>query len=271
MSSRSDIVAYQESLKRLMFGQGRHFTDLALHFGVSLSTAKRLLNGDDLSFEKVFDLCDWLGISFRQLVEMTSRATVQWQYLTLEQESFLAKRPGHFRFLRLLQRGQRIADIAREHRLSEGTVEAYLADFEAYGFLARQGKRAGSALRLLVPARVDWIERGPMWRTYFKRMVDAFTGHFFDGDREEKSQFIEYGQRLLSKESYRRFTKELDELYKKYVIVSEMEERGSKAETLLPMTCLVMVDQYRGDWMSDVPLDKKGALQDVVWVNRSPY
>jgi len=54
---------------------------------------------------------------------------------------------------------------------------------------------------------------------------------------------MEFGHRKLTPDSFNAFKKEIDDLYKKYVITSELEVVKFPNQKLVDMGCLLLVDQ----------------------------
>lgn len=247
-----EIRRFQETIKKMMFGRGYHYEDLAKALEISLSTAKRLLSSDDLSFERVLQICNWLDIDFYKVVEMTKQTKIEWQYLSREQEEFLAANPGHYRILKLLLRGESPAALRKRLSLAHSKMAAFLADLETYALISVKQMDAEFFVKPLVAQRFDWIDQGPLWRAFFKQSVTGFIDKYFAPDRTEKDRHIEYGQRQLSSASYKKFKLEIEDLYKKYAAISEFEVETISKARLVPMTCVILIDKFWNDWLDQI-------------------
>lgn len=256
-SSKAEIRKFQRALKTLVFGKGLHYQDLAEALDVSISTAKRLLNRDDLSLDIVIRICQWLQVDFYKLVEMTRKKTIEWEYFTREQEEFLADHLAHYKFLRMLLRGLTPAHIMKEEGIGEKRVRALLLDLERIGLVNADQATTDDLDRPIttcIGPRPDFIEYGPLWQTYFRDMAARFIDNYFSTAHTRKHHQIEYGQRLLSQESYRHFCREVEDLYKKYALISEVEVETNPPDKLEKMSCLLLVDNVWVEWLKGVSL-----------------
>jgi len=256
-ASQTEIRKFQRTLKNLIFGKGLHYQDLAVALEVSVSTAKRLLNRDDLSLDTIVRICAWLQIDFYKLVEMTREATIEWEYFTHGQEEYLASHPGHYKFLRLLLRGLAPATIMEQEGISEKRVRVLLFDLERIDLLDSEQSTADDLSRPVkarIGPRPDFIQYGPLWQTFFRDMASRYLDHYFSTAQTRKHHQIEYGQRLLSPESYRLFCREVEDLYKKYAMISEVEVETHPPEKLEKMSCLMLVDNVWVDWLTNISL-----------------
>lgn len=241
-STRMEILRVQNLIKQFMRGRGYRYEDLATEFKVSLSTAKRMMLSDDLSFERLLQLCKWLGVEASDLLAMAKIPSVEYDFYSLEQEQYLAHHPRHFAFLKVLLRGLSLEEITAKYQLPLKEAGSLLKDLEEAGFIARLSH---DRISFLVKPRSDWRVDGPLWQTYMKQSAERYVERFFrprTSDSEDH-RHMEFGHRRLTPESFRSFKKEVDDLYKKYVITSELEVQTFRPQKLVDMGCLLLVDQ----------------------------
>jgi DNA-binding Xre family transcriptional regulator len=241
-STRLEILRVQNLIKQFMRGRGYRYEDLATEFDVSLSTAKRMILSDDLSFERLLQLCKWLEIEASDLLTMAKIPSVAYDFYSLEQEQYLAHHPKHFAFLKILLRGLSLEEITTKYHLTLKEARSLLKDLEEAGFIERLSQ---DRIRFLVKPRNDWRVDGPLWQTYMKQSAEKYVDQFFKprGAGHEDRRHMEFGHRRLTPESFRSFKKEVDDLYKKYVITSELEVQIFRPQKLVDMGCLLLVDQ----------------------------
>jgi hypothetical protein len=244
-SKKQEVSLIQRTLKKILATRELGYDQMAVELGVSLSTAKRLLNHHDPSLEMLLDVCAWLGMEFHEVVEMSRRHRQEYLNCTLAQEEFLAAHLEHLAVLRLLQKGQSPATIAANARLKPGDVDAYLADLEVQQFIEVQ--RSGK-IRLIVGDGMDWRVDGPLRRAFLGRLLDGLVEHYLNRDAHGTESFIDFGHKILTAESYAAMKKELDELSRKYGAMSRIEPRLHGADQVRTYTYVMLFD----DWVSDL-------------------
>jgi transcriptional regulator with XRE-family HTH domain len=238
---RPEVLELQDTLKHVIAARRLTLHDMAAALDVSIATAKRLLNGDDLSLERVLQICDWLGIRFHEVVEMATRRRTEYHYCTPAQEDFLAAHPAHLAFLRALQKGDTLARIEARFSVSGSDCAAYLADLETAGFVEQSD--AGEP-RLLIKDGMDWRPDGPLWRTFFGRWVREFAEHMAARAGDADGCVIEISQRKLSRKAYEDMRQELDELSRKYASISRLERELHGADALEDCSSMLIADLW---------------------------
>ena len=244
-ATRREIIDLQEALKSLLFAKGFQYSDMARKLRISIATAKRVLNGADLSMERVLEICDWLGVSFHFLTEMVKSKRIEYHFCTVEQEEFLASHLQHFAYLRLLQRGEQPPAIAAEHGLKSRDMERYLRDLEREGFVERLPEQR---IRLLVGDGMDWRLDGPLRRVLLERWLNDLTRHYLGRAKHGKESFIDFGHKTLTPSSWRQMKKDLDEVSRKYGMLSRVERQLHSSDQVHTYSYVMLADR----WLSGI-------------------
>lgn len=232
MDRRTEIKLLQETIKKLMGARSLTLKDLAHRFGLSIATAKRILNHDDLSLDRVLEFCEWLGIGFRELVEMANAQRGDYHYCTVEQESFLARHLSHFAFLRSLQKGETLTAIVEANGLTDSDTKRYLMDLESKGFLRLH---ENNYLELIAKDGMDWRPDGPLRIAFMQQWVNE-TANLYSNTES----FIDISQRKLSPKSYKQMLSEIDEISRKFAAISRIEREMDTGAELEFHTCMVI-------------------------------
>lgn len=246
---RLEIVQLQETLKELMSARKHRLTNLADHLGISIATAKRLLNGDDLSMERVLEICDWLDVSFHEVVEIAKRRRAEYHYCSEEQEEYLASHQPQFAFLRALHRGDSPESIQKKFGLSASDIDAYTADLEAQQFLRLlpDGK-----IQLIVKDGMDWRPNGALWRAYYHRWTLEVYDHMQTMPTDAPDLIVDISQRKFTASSIQALRKEMDDLSRKYASISRLERQVYPPEKLHYYTLSILGDQWTAP-LFDIP------------------
>ncbi|MCX6124236.1 MAG: helix-turn-helix transcriptional regulator [Proteobacteria bacterium] len=238
---RVEIVALQETLKQLIAAKGLRVSDMVDQLGISIATAKRVLNGEDLSIDRVLELCDWIDIPFQEVVEMSSRRRAEYHYCSEIQEEFLAKHVSHFAFLKALQRGEDIEAIARSNDLSQSDIDAYLLDLESHGFLKRP---KDDKIELIVKDGLDWRPNGALWKAYYGRWSEEIVEHMRSRSTDDQNITVDLFQRKFSCQTIADLRKEVSELSRKYAAISRLERRVYDQDKLVFYTMSILGDAW---------------------------
>lgn len=223
---------------------------------LSLSTAKRLLNRDDLSLETILKICQWLNVDFYKLVDMTKSSGVEWEYFTKEQEHFFAHNLRHYKFMKLLLRGMTLQSIMAKEKISEKKARSYVTDLIKLDLIENQPVTVDAPVSCKIGPRPDFHQYGEMWHAVLSDMVGHYLANYFATGPTRKFTQFEYGQRSLTMTSYKAFCREIDDLYKKYVIISQVETETHSPEELEQMTFFCVVDRIWVDWLETIPLSE---------------
>lgn len=105
-SGESNIMIGNEeriksTIKQLLKKQGANYKKLASELGVSLPTVRRLLTSDSLSIERLSTICDFLKITFPELIQISFHEQKETEPLSEELEEIFVKHPDMYTVLRV--------------------------------------------------------------------------------------------------------------------------------------------------------------------------
>jgi len=154
---RPGAVALLEQLRIALRRQRIGAAALAKSAGVGEATARRWLNGQGLTLDRLDQLCGIAGIDIRDLIG-AAEAELAAQF-TLRQERILAAdRALAFLFFSILNGWQK-EDFMREFGLPAARVEAHLARLVRLGLV---DVSASGRARALTARAVRWRRGGPL-------------------------------------------------------------------------------------------------------------
>ena len=110
MAQKTQIVA---ELKRALRSTGHTYADVAKALGLSVASVKRLFSTEDLSLQRVDQICELVGLSLRDILERALERSDPIDQLTLAQESQVIADPSFHNWfgLALSLREQQISDF----------------------------------------------------------------------------------------------------------------------------------------------------------------
>ena len=120
-----------EKIKLALRHQGLHYSDVAERLDVSEVTVKRMLNSDDISLSRLYELADIVDLDISQLLADTVEKSKPHTYFTKEQDKAFAKEPHLASFLIELMFYEKSPEqIAAENNLTELSLYRYLRKLE---------------------------------------------------------------------------------------------------------------------------------------------
>ena len=196
------------ALKGLMKKKGYKYRDLAEGIGASLPTVKRMFIGEDLSLQRLTSICDFLGFSLHEFIELTKVSDSEQFHFTVEQENFFATNPPYLAFLYVLQRGDlSVEEIQKKYSLSQKSIQKYFRQLEKLGLIRVSPE---NRVRVLVRGVISWDDRGILGKTFSTRMIRQLAERGISTD--SKHLFMILNGWSLTGENYDEMKKDFTEL-----------------------------------------------------------
>ncbi len=226
-------------IKTVMKRRQKKYQDLAAYLDVSLPTVKRMLNSDDLSFQRLCAILEWLGLSLAQAAKLAEEhSKKEYSRYTTEQEQFLADHPHHHYFFNELMNGYSAKQLAERFNLSEKSVQRYLMDLDHQNLieLHSHGK-----VKLLNKGTILFREDGPLRNAVKKKWQEQLSkiiAKAFDTETEDDPAIGSQGGRklVLRRDTFMKMRQDMYELAMKYHEVSELERAIEPRDSLIDVT-----------------------------------
>lgn len=127
-----------ETLKNVLKAQKMTYRSLSEELGMSESGVKKMLSGKDLSLLRLSQICEVLGLSFMELVQLAGKEEIATLRLSQRQEKALMDSPRLLRFFWFLSiEGRSLEEIRKKERLSLPEQERILLQLEKNDFIRR--------------------------------------------------------------------------------------------------------------------------------------
>ena len=197
-------------LKRVLKAQGVHYRELAQMMNVSEPTVKRMFQEQDCKVSRLIEICDLVGLSINELVELDADRTTDATQLSIDTEQALADDPGLTSFFMLLVSQFDTETIAQKNQLSATDAYLYLRELEKLEVI-RLGKNDQIHLRVSRP--IKWRLGGPLHQT----LLNVNQRFIQQAISAKEGEGVFYStSRLLSDQSIMRLNKEVDEVYQRF-------------------------------------------------------
>jgi len=187
MAQRTLIVA---ELKRALRESGHGYADVAQKLQLSLASIKRLFSTEDLSLERVDQICELIGMDLSDIMDRAADRSAPNNQLTLSQESELIADIKLLFMTWLVLVRTPFEDIVRDYHFSKREALQYLIRLDRLKVIELQ---PGNRVRLLVSRHFSWRPGGPVQKYIHQKLLHEFFASAFAGVQEE---FFFHGGRL---------------------------------------------------------------------------
>jgi transcriptional regulator with XRE-family HTH domain len=199
------------SLKQVLKAQGIRYKDLAEKMNTSEPTIKRLFSEQDCKLSRLMEICEVIGISFTELVELVTNQPIIPSVLSLETEQNLASRPGLMSFFMLLVSEFDIESIIEHNLLSKHDGYLYLRELEKLELIR---VRQDDSYYFLVNRPILWRLDGPLHSTLVS-VNQNFIKESISQNKNDAYPFYS-ASRLLSPNSIKQLNQDVDNLYQSF-------------------------------------------------------
>jgi DNA-binding Xre family transcriptional regulator len=227
------------ALKQVLKARQIRYRELAELMNTSEPTIKRLFKDQDCKLSRLIDICQVIGVSFSDLVELAGNTPTDPTVLSIEVETALMSKPGLMEFFMLLVSDFDLNTIAQQNNLQQSDIYLYLREVEKLG-LIRLGQ--GELFHFEVSKPIKWRSDGPLYQTlvqvnqrFIKEAITSHTG----------SNYPFYSaSRLLSETSSKQFYLEVDSLYQRFQQQASLDQMFYPSEDLQPFKLVVTTTPF---------------------------
>jgi len=226
------LMKLRAALKEIMKAQKLSQIELSEHLGISIATTRRIFSGEDISLNRLMEVCDWLEITIEELFQYSNTILEKSEvYYSLEQEEFLASNFHLLDLLGHLYDGKTIEEVCEEYSISSKNRKKYLASLEKYNLIYYTSR---NKIRPLPAKQPRWRENGQISKYHSHAMFNGFSDYFLKKIKkgELSNKQLSIGVISLTEESYQKYLQEHDTLKRKIISESEIEKKIYSEEKL---------------------------------------
>jgi len=226
MTKRSNFPLIISSLKKVLRSKKIKYSELAKALNMSESSIKRLMNSNDASFSKIEEICDYIGITFFELVETCKAEKPKGLTLTQKQENFFQNNTNYFYLFHLLfEEKSTVKEIRKKFKINKLSMNRYLKKLEDLGLLEWH---PGDRLVFLVQGNLSLQSGTPLAKHIMKTSLNNLTS-IVTGDIEKKERdmlgVFHLREFHATKETIKRFIDSFDSISQQLVIDADREKK----------------------------------------------
>ena len=193
---------FLECAKRYLKAQGKTYADLAVALDVSEATVKRIFSEENVSLNRLDEICNFLGMQLTDLASMVEQEATLLNTLTEEQEQHLVGNPKLLLMLYFLLNGWTVDEILNEYEIDEPEANTLLALLDRLKLIDLLPQ---NRVKLLVSRTLNWRIDGPI-RKFFDQKV---RGEFLQGRFNQSGDFLKFYSGKISVASAKAFESKL--------------------------------------------------------------
>lgn len=227
-------------IKDLLKKKDITYEDLAEQLDCSVPTIKRILGPEELTLNRLLQLCEIVEIDLAELEAMTKEGSTKEERFTPAQEEFLAKNKSYFAYLMSLFSGETPKQIAEKHKLTQRSTDKYLIGLEKHDLIRVTGKQKVKPNFKNIPH----LGSGVLGKLYYEHFISK-TGQFFvdlitDGfrnnfdDKKDKSS-AKWGVQSakVTRASYEAWVEEQEKAMRNFEKLASFEEKTKDPSELM--------------------------------------
>ena len=245
MKDHPDYRALLDVLRGAAKAKGLAYRHLAKKLGVSEVTVKRIFSGHSCTLERLFQLCDGIGVSFLEIASLAREDEDVAHFFTKEQEELFASKPQYFAIFKELYRGRRSPEeIKEEWKMSSPVFHRILRAFEKLGLLEVLPE---NRTRMKTRGNLRMAHRGPLARRILRPQITAFLDHV-DRVLEQDDVCMHSAEVELGAKHIEEFVEEIHALGRKYRAKAFRDTNLMPKAKLKPVRWLFVFAPYETDW-----------------------
>ena len=213
-------------LKNILKTRGIHYSQLAQALKISESSMKRIMNASDGNISRIEEICNFLDISFSDLV-VSCNANQKKEFL-IEGElfKFFCENITYFNFFSALhEHDYDLEKLLLIHPLTKRSIRKYLKQLEKLKLIE---VHAGDRIKSNVRGGLTIQEKGKLNHHLVSVTLKNLEGYIkfpdtLKRDSGDKEPFVNMGDGYLTNESGEAFLREFKDLANRIQITSERE------------------------------------------------
>jgi AcrR family transcriptional regulator len=187
MALKTQIVA---ELKKALRESGHTYADVAKKLDLSVPSVKRLFSTEDLSLDRVDQICDLIGTGLREILDRATDRAAPTNQLTVAQETEVVSDPKFLFATWLVLIRTPFEEMVAGYDFTEREALQYLIRLDRLKVIELQ---PGNRVRLLVSRHFSWRPGGPVQKYIHQKLLREFFACAFAGTQEE---FFFHGGRV---------------------------------------------------------------------------
>lgn len=243
-------------IKDLLKKKDITYEALAEQMECSVPTIKRILGPEELTLNRLLQLCEIVDIDLAELEALTGEEETREERFTEQQEAFLAKNPSYFAYLMKLFGGETPKQIAEKYGLNQRSTDKYLIGLEKHGLIRVTGKQKVKPAFKGIPSLGSGVLGKMYYESFIKNagqfFVDVVTEGYRQGfketDKEKATAKFGIQAAKISRASYLIWIEEQEKAMRQLEKLASFEEKTKDESELMTAVIIQANTIVRNDY-----------------------
>ena len=239
MRQKEEVVAIQRQLKEILKQKKYSYKKIADVLGVAEITIKRFFSSEELSFSKLQQICQVIGISALDLIAVVTKGGEQAFSMSLPQEKALSENEDLYNFFVCLLKTPSLKFAAQKGHKKE-LFPKFLRELEKLGLAEIP---LGDGVAVNGKGVLTWIKGGPLQKKYMRLRHIRYVENF-EARLSSENTYLASSQRSLRPESLQEMKRDLEFVVQKFRARAYREETIYSVDQLVSLAWLVGLGEY---------------------------
>ncbi len=233
----SQTTSLLTTLKKALKAHGFTYQDVAKHMGLSQASIKRLFSEENISLQRLEDICQLLDMQISDLVKQMNEQQGRLQQLTVEQEKEITADIGLLLVTVCVLNKWTMKEMVDYYEMTEPDCIGKLAKLDKLNIIELL---PGNRIKLLVDANFGWIENGPI-QSFFQRTI---AKEFFNSAFEHDDECLVVLNGMLSMQSNGEFQRKIKRLAREFDALNQ-DDSSLRLEERRGSTVVLAIRSWR--------------------------
>jgi DNA-binding Xre family transcriptional regulator len=236
----SELRAIRDQLKLILKQKKLNYAGLAKRLGVAEVTVKRFFTTEDISFLKLQQICQEIGISALDLMALVKNGNEEAFSLSVPQEEYFSKNEALYDFFVSLLKHRSLASVLKTGKFHKINVPKFLKELAKLDLIDLP---LGDAVHVKKTGTLTWIKAGPLQKAFMRKRHISYLDAF-EIPLKEESSYLSSSQRSLRSESLQEMKRDLEFIVHKYRSRAYREEKIYSEDQLVPVAWIIGAGEY---------------------------
>lgn len=240
MNENWELKAVRRQLREMLKQKKMNYGTLAQKMNVAEITVKRFFTSSDISFRKLQQVCEAIGISALELASVVNKGNEQSFQLTEKQEAYLCKNERLYDFFVLLLKTRSIQQSLRKGRFEGVNTSKFLRELKSLDLIELP---TGDNVSVKKRGALTWRKDGPLQKKFMRQRHEKYLD-LFENTFNEPLNYLTSSQRHMRPESATEMKRDLEFIAQKYRDRAYVEEITCSEDQLVGVAWLIGLGKY---------------------------
>lgn len=221
-------------LKDILKSKKISYKELSKSISFSESTLKNMFHDNNVSIERMIEICNAIDISFPDLVNLANNSIGNDFSFTFEQEKFFAQNPHYYYFFREIFFEKKSLEVVKEQfKLTDKSIMKYIMELEKIKLLE---VHPNNRLKFLVYGKLIWSNDGPWMQKFYPKFINKMVDLQLSNLNNDNYYTSFPSFFTVSHKTYENFKNDVRDIARKYKEMAFRDSLMNHNEDFVPVT-----------------------------------